>query len=173
MRFAFGQSSRLITGLGGAMALMLAVWVAPQPVFAESGPFAGLQGRWSGTGTIREEGQQTERIRCTADYRPHGSTEHEIDLGLRCNSDSYNFDLGGQFMADSSNQISGTWNERSRGIGGTVIGNARGSRIQIHVESNAFAATVVLTTRDRQQSVSIDSHGGGQVIKASITLRRN
>jgi hypothetical protein len=155
------------------MALMLAIWAEPRLAMAESGPFTDLQGRWSGTGTIREEGQQTERIRCTADYRPRGSTGHEIDLGLRCNSDSYNFDLSGQFTADSSNQIAGNWTERSRGIGGTVVGNARGSRLQIHVESSAFAATVILTTRDRQQSVSIDSHGGGQVIKASITLRRN
>ena len=155
------------------LALMLASAAGSQAALAESGPFADLQGRWSGTGTIREEGASTERIRCSADYRPLGTTGHEIDLGLRCNSDSYNFDLSGQFRADASNQIAGNWTERSRGVGGTVIGNARGNRLQIHVESSAFAATLYMVTRGRQQSVSIDSHGGGQVVKASITLHRH
>lgn len=172
MRFPLFRLSprKAVTGLALAVALG---WAGVQVAAAASGPFADLQGRWSGTGTIREQGQTPERVRCSADYRPRGSTGHEIDLGLRCNSDNYNFDLSGQFQADSGNQISGRWTERSRGIGGTVVGNIRGNRIQIHVESSAFAATVYLTTRDRQQSVTIDSQAAGQVVQASITLRRN
>lgn len=140
---------------------------------AATGPFSVFGGRWSGTGTIRQGTNPVERIRCTANYRPRGSSGHDIDLELRCASDTYNFDLVGDFAADAGNQIAGRWSERSRNIGGTVIGMARGDRIQIHVESSAFAADLIMLTRGRRQSVSIDSQGGGQFVKASITLHRN
>ena len=79
----------------------------------------------------------------------------------------------GQFSADDQNQISGRWTERSRNIGGTAVGNASGDRLQVHVESSGFAADLVMTTRNRRQNVTIDSQGGGQVIKASISLSRS
>ena len=152
--------------------LFLALNAAPPQARAQSGPFAQFPGNWSGTGTIRQSGDSTERIRCTASYRLRGSTQHDVDLQLRCASDSYNFDLAGQFQADESNQVSGRWTERSRNIGGTAIGRAQGDRLQIHVESSAFSADLVMVTRNRRQSVTIDSQGGGQIVKASITLRR-
>jgi hypothetical protein len=154
--------------------LLLFFWTcaALPPVSAESGPFAGFDGHWSGTGTIKPVDKPTERIRCNATYRPRGSSQHEVDLQLRCESDSYKFDLAGQFQADEGNHISGSFTERTRGVGGTVVGNAQGARMQIHVESSAFSATMVMTTRGRSQSVSIDAQGGGQFVKASITLHR-
>jgi hypothetical protein len=173
MRFAFDRSSRRATAI--ACAIVLGFWVCAglQPASAATGPFSDFNGRWSGSGTIRQEGAKTERIRCNANYRVLGSTAHQINLELSCTSDSYNFSLAGQFQADDSNHISGNWSEQSRGIGGTVNGNARGNHMQIHVESSAFAATVYMVTRGRHQSVTIDSHGGGQVVKASISLRRH
>ena len=91
---------------------------------------------------------------------------------MRCASDSYNFDLSGQFTADEKDQITGRWTERSRNVGGTAIGNAQGERLQIHTESSAFSADLVIVTRNRRQSVTIDSQGGGQIVKASIALSR-
>lgn len=161
--------------LAGSLLLTLIaaiVFTAPSG-WAASGPFADFAGAWSGTGTLRPSGGQAERIRCNATYRQRGSSEHQIDLQLRCASDSYNFDLVGQFSADDNNQISGQWTERSRNVGGTAVGNARGERLQLHIESSGFAATLVMLTRNRRQSVSIDSQGGGQIIKASITLSRS
>ena len=153
--------------------LIALIFSLPLPsASAAGGPFAGFTGNWSGTGTLRPSGGAAERIRCNANYRQRGSSEHEIDLQLRCASDSYNFDLTGQFTADEQNQITGRWTERSRNIGGTAIGQARGERLQVHVESSGFAAELVLVTRNRRQSVSIDSQGGGQIVKASITLSR-
>lgn len=146
----------------------------PRPAAAAApGPFAQFSGNWSGTGTIRQGNEATERIRCTASYRVRGSTAHGVDLQLRCASDSYNFDLSGQFQADEGNQVAGQWTERSRSIGGSVVGQAQGDRLQIHVESSAFAADLVMVTRNRRQAVTIDSQGGGQIVKASITLRRS
>ena len=157
---------------GCALLLLLLTGAGLQLVSAESGPFAGFDGHWSGTGTIKPADKPAERIRCDATYRPRGSSQHEIDLQLRCDSDSYKFDLAGQFEADEGNHVSGNFTERTRGMGGSVVGNAQGPRMQFHVESSAFSATMVMTTRGRSQAVSIDAQGGGQFVKASITLHR-
>jgi hypothetical protein len=153
---------------------LLALWsfAALPPALAASGPFEGFSGNWAGTGVLRPQGSAPERIRCNATYRARGSTAHQVDLNIRCNSDSYNFDLSGNFTADAKNQVTGRWNERSRSVGGTAIGYARGDRLQIHIESAGFAATLYMVTRNRRQTVSIDSRGGGQVVKGSISLRR-
>jgi hypothetical protein len=159
--------------LGCCLAGWLAVNIPLPPAAAAEGPFAGFAGNWTGTGTLRPSNGAAERIRCNASYRARGSSEHEIDLQLRCASDSYNFDLAGQFTADDRNQITGQWTERSRSVGGTAVGSAHGDRLQIHVESSGFAADLVMLTRNRRQSVTIDSQGGGQIVKASISLSRS
>lgn len=156
-----------------ACSLLLASFDQWSAALAAEGPFSDFSGSWTGNGTLRPTNGAVERIRCNASYRPRGSSQHEIDLQLRCASDSYHFDLSGQFSADDQNQVTGRWTERSRNIGGTAVGNASGDRLQVHVESSGFAADLVMTTRNRRQNVTIDSQGGGQVIKASISLSRS
>lgn len=102
-----------------------------------------------------------------------GSSGNVVDLHLRCVSDTYNFDLTGQFQADAGNQIYGQWTERSRNIGGNAVGRARGDVLQVHVESAGFSANVGMVTRGKRQAVTINSQGGGQIVNASISLRRN
>ncbi len=163
---------RRVTILGCCAALLLAFGAGLQSVQAAEGPFAGFNGHWSGTGKVRTD-EKTERIRCKANYRVADSSGHDAKLELTCKSDTYSFDLVGDFQAENGGKISGRWTERSRNIGGTVIGQGRGSHMQILVESSAFAANLVMVTRGTRQSVSIDSHGGGQVVKASIDLHRD
>lgn len=171
MRTSSCSSMRVTTFI---CASLLAVWgfAAVPPALAESGPFVGFSGNWSGTGTLRPQGGAPERIRCSATYRARGSSAHQVDLNLQCTSDSYNFHLAGNFTADAKNRVTGNWSERTRNIGGTTIGYARGDRLQLHIESSAFAATLNMVTRNRRQTVNIDSRGGGQVVKGSISLRR-
>ena len=40
---------------------------------AQSGPFAGFDGAWSGNGTVTLSDGTTERIRCKADYKVNGT----------------------------------------------------------------------------------------------------
>jgi hypothetical protein len=167
--FFSGPSIRRAAILGCSAALLLCAGAGSQ---AAAGPFSGFNGHWSGTGKVRTQ-EKTERIRCKARYRVGDSSGHEARLELTCKSDTYSFDLVGDFQADASEKVSGRWTERSRNIGGTVIGQARGSHMQILIESSAFAANLIMVTRGTRQSVSIDSHGGGQVVKASIDLHRN
>jgi len=169
----FGRFSPAALLVCCLVALVSAFFIPLLPTAAATGPFADFSGTWSGTGTVRTGGNAPERIRCNANYRQRGSSQHEVDLQLRCASDSYNFDLAGQFTADEHNEITGQWTERSRNTGGTAIGRANGERLDVHVESGGFAADLVMVTRNRRQSVTIDSQGGGQTVKASISLSRN
>ena len=156
-----------------ACAIVFVLWGSAgwQPATAAGGPFAEFHGSWSGTGTMRN-GDKNERIRCDASYRPVGSTQHEIDLTLKCDSDTYKFNLGGRFQADEGNHVSGQWTEHTRNVGGIVVGNVNGARFQLHVESSAFTADLVMVTRSRRQSVTIDAQGGGQIVKASLSLNQ-
>ena len=173
MQRTFGRFSPAALIVCCLVALVSAFFIPLLPTAAVTGPFADFSGTWSGTGTVRTGGNAPERIRCNANYRQRGSSQHEVDLQLRCASDSYNFDLAGQFTADEHNEITGQWTERSRNTGGTAIGRANGERLDVHVESGGFAADLVMVTRNRRQSVTIDSQGGGQIVKASISLSRN
>ena len=152
-----------------AMTLAIGLGLA-QP--ASSAPFSNLPGKWSGTGKIRVKGQDTERLRCTATYQPRGSSGSTIVIRLACDSDSYKFDLTGDFNADSGNSISGRWTETTRNIGGTAIGRVSGDRFELHIESSAFAANLRMVTKTNQQSVTFDAQGGGQIVDASITLNK-
>lgn len=154
------------------MALLGGAIVVPQQASAQQGPFAGFAGRWSGAGIIRVKSadkQTNERIRCTATYRPRGN--YNIDLQIGCKSDSYNFDFTGEFEADEAGHLNGRWTEHSRNVGGTGIGTARGETLQLHIESSAFSANLDIVTHGRRQSVSLDSHGAGQTVTASLTLQ--
>lgn len=155
-------------------ALMLLGGAILQPTTAYSGPFVNFQGDWSGSGVIRVKGQDNqqtnERIRCTGAYRQNGG--QDVNLKLTCKSDSYSFDLSGDFEADSSNRVTGQWTEHTRNVGGSVTGQAQGDRLLVRAESPALNANLSMVTRGQRQSVSLKAAGGGQQVSASITLRR-
>src|SRR5467141_2302455 len=77
-----------ITAAGVGAALMLSVSVGD----AQSGPFAGFNGSWSGNGTVALSDGASERIRCKATYNVN-STGLGLKQTLRCARDSYRFDL--------------------------------------------------------------------------------
>ena len=54
-------------GVGAALTLSVSAG------YAQSGPFAGFAGSWSGNGTVALSNGTTERIRCKAEYKVTGS----------------------------------------------------------------------------------------------------
>src|SRR6202012_2886825 len=92
----------------GAVAL-LAASTFSAPVQAQSGPFNGLAGVWSGAGTVTLDDGSSERIRCRATYAV-GEGGHGLNQTLTCASDSYKFDLRTNVTAEG-NQITGSWSE--------------------------------------------------------------
>ncbi len=134
---------------------------------AQSGPFAGFDGSWAGTGTVALSDGTKERIRCRASYRVQSGGQ-ELHQSLRCASDSYKFDLTSNVVSQGS-AISGTWSESSRNINGNLQGRAGGGQIDVFVEAAGFAASLTLVTRGNKQSVSISSKGEIQGVNISMS----
>jgi hypothetical protein len=134
-----------------------------------SAPFAGMAGAWSGTGTIIMTSGTRERLRCRANYDVAGNGNN-MKFSLRCASESYNFDLRGDIQARRG-VISGAWSEASRNVAGTVSGQADRERIQVVARSDAFSASLALTTDGDRQTVEIRPQGT-EISAVSIALRK-
>ena len=158
----------------GTAGAALAVWFSLIPLqgYAQpgSGLFAVMAGSWAGTGTIIMASGTQERLRCRANYDVAGSGNN-MRLGLRCASESYNFDLRGDIQARGGT-ISGAWSETSRNVAGTVSGQGDRERIQVVARADAFSASLSLTTRGDRQSVEIRPQGT-EISAVSIALRKS
>jgi hypothetical protein len=159
--FAESFTARAIKAAGVGAALLFSVSAG----HAQSGPFAGFDGSWTGNGTVSLSDGTTERIRCRATYRVDGGSA--LTQTLRCASDSYKFDLSSN-VTSQGNQVSGSWSEASRGIYGNLNGRAGGGQIDVFVEAAGFAANITLTTRGNKQSVSINSKGEIRDVRISM-----
>jgi hypothetical protein len=156
----FGQA---ITAAGVGAALLLSVSAGNAQ---NSGPFAGFDGAWSGTGTVSLSDGSTERIRCKADYKVAG-TGMALKQALHCASDSYKFDLTSD-VTSNGDRISGNWSEASRNIFGNLQGTAGNGTIEVFVEANGFAANLTLKTNGTKQTVQISSKG--EIRGVNITM---
>jgi hypothetical protein len=160
----FGSSLRgqaiKAAGIGAAMLLSVSAG------HAQSGPFAGMDGAWSGNGTVALSDGTTERIRCKADYKVN-STGLGLKQTLRCASDSYKFDLTSD-VTSQGDRISGNWSEASRNVFGNLQGTAGGGQITVFVEANGFAANLVVRTQGNKQTVQISSKG--EIRGVNITM---
>jgi hypothetical protein len=153
---------QVIKAAGVGAALMLSVSAG----HAQSGPFAGFEGAWSGIGTVSLSDGSTERIRCKADYKVNG-TGLGLKQSLHCASDSYKFDLSSDVISKGE-RISGNWSEASRNIFGNLQGTAGGGQMEVFVEANGFAASLMLKTSGNRQTVQISSKG--EIRGVNITM---
>jgi hypothetical protein len=137
--------------------------------YAQSGPFAGLAGTWSGGGTVTLDDGSTERIRCRATYAV-GDGGNGLNQSLTCASDSYKFNLSSNLVSQGG-AVSGTWTESSRNINGNLEGRASAGTFQIIASAPGFTANLTLTTRGNKQSVVIRADTAFR--GASISLSRS
>jgi hypothetical protein len=163
-RFGSSLFGRTIKVAGIGAALMLSVSAAS----AQSGPFAGFDGNWSGNGTVSLSDGTVERIRCKADYKVNG-TGLGLKQNLHCASDSYKFDLSSD-VTSNGDRISGNWSEKSRNIFGNLQGTAGGGTIDVFVEAAGFAANLTLRTTGSKQTVQISSKG--EIRGVTITMAK-
>jgi len=152
-----------------AVVTLFVASVSGSASYAQSGPFAGMAGNWSGGGTVTLDDGSTERIRCRASYAV-GAGGNGLNLSLICASDSYKFDLRGNVVAERG-ALSGTWSESSRGINGNLEGRGSNGNFQVVASSAGFTANISLATRGNRQSVAIRSDS--QFRGASISLSRS
>ena len=137
--------------------------------YAQSGPFNGLAGVWSGVGKVELDDGSSERIRCRATYAV-GAGGTGLNQSLTCASDSYKFELKADVVAQGS-EISGTWSESSRGVSGNLQGRGSNGSIQVVASSAGFNANISLTTHGSKQSVVI--RADSQFKAATISLTRS
>ena len=127
-----------------------------------------MSGSWTGSGIITTSNGNKERIRCRAKYDVDGGGSN-LDLTLRCASDSYNFELQSN-VAHNNGAVSGTWSENTRHVGGNIDGSARGNAISVRV-SGVISATLGMSTNANQQSISIQAPGT-ELQSVAISLNR-
>src|SRR3954454_2629409 len=118
---------------------------------AQSGPFAGMAGVWSGSGTITLDDGSSERIRCRATYAV-GLGGNGLNLSLTCASDSYRFNLASNVVARGGS-LSGTWSESSRNVSGNLDGRGGNGNFQVVANAPGFNANISLHTTGNKQSV--------------------
>jgi hypothetical protein len=152
-----------------ALATLFVAGVSGSPSHAQSAPFAGLAGYWSGAGSVTLDDGSSEKIRCRATYAVSGNGTG-LNQTLTCASDSYKFDLKTNVVAEQGS-ISGSWSESSRNINGNLSGRANNGNFQVIATAAGFTANITLTTHGNKQSVVIrpDSQFKG----ASISLTRS
>jgi hypothetical protein len=152
-----------------AFVALLAVTLFGSPSHAQSGPFAGMAGNWSGGGTVTLDDGSTERLRCRSSDAV-GAGGNGLSLSLVCASDSYRFDLRSDVISDRGT-LSGSWSESSRGINGNLEGRGANGNFQVVASAPGFTANISLATRGARQSILITSQGAFR--SASIALSRH
>jgi hypothetical protein len=136
--------------------------------YAQSGPFAGMAGNWSGGGTVTLDDGSSERLRCRATYAV-GAGGTGLNLSLTCASDSYKFILSSNVVAQGG-ALSGTWSESSRGVSGNLEGRGGNGNFQVVANAPNFAANLSLATQGNRQSIVI--RAAAQFRGANIALTR-
>lgn len=158
-----------VRSLIAAIAILFAAFVPLSASHAQSGPFAGLAGVWSGGGTVTLDDGSSERIRCRATYAVSRDGSG-LNQSLGCASDSYRFNLATNVIA-SGGSLSGTWSESSRGIKGNLEGRGANGNFQVIASAPGFTANITVSTHGNKQSVVIRSDS---VFRgASISLSRS
>jgi hypothetical protein len=158
--------SGLIGQMMKAGAVAAALALSTSAGYAQSRPFAGFDGAWSGSGMVSLSDGSTERLHCRALYQVD-DTGLVLKQTLRCASDSYKFDLSSD-VTSHGDHITGNWSETNRNISGSLLGTAGSGKIDVAVESPGFTASLTLRTTGNKQTVQITSKG--DIRGVSITM---
>ena len=137
----------------GALALITAL---SGPAIA-AGPFSGLEGTWSGSGSVKLENGATERLKCKGYYTSKGGGG--LGMAINCGNASFKINMRAT-LASSGSQITGSWEEREFNQAGEVAGKATNSGFSLKF-SGAIAGSMTVSTTGNSQTVSISTGGPG------------
>ena len=152
---------------GATSAIMLSLSALPGR--AQQGPFADYSGSWLGSGNITLSSGSREPIKCRATYIVR-TAGNDLQLALRCASDSYNVDFRGSAMFSGGN-LTGNWSESTQHAAGQLSGRVNGNHVAARIEGQTFAALLDMTTHGNRQSISLQSPGS-HVSNVDISLKR-
>ncbi len=134
---------------------------------AADGPLSQFGGNFTGSGKIVVQNGSSERIRCRATNKAEGKA---LTLSLRCASDSYKFELASDVGYDEGN-ISGSWNETTRGVIGSLSGKMSGGSIQATASAVGFTASLSIRSVNGALNVSIKSPGS-EISDITVSMAR-
>ena len=140
--------------------------VAASTSHAQSSTFAGMAGNWSGNGTVTLDDGSSERIRCRATYKVGGPS---MEMVLTCASDAYRFNLQAAVIAQGG-EVTGTWSETSRNVGGSIQGHGAGGSFQIIAQAAGFNSSISLKTTGNKQAIAM--RADSQFRAANILLSK-
>ena len=151
-------AGHILVGFGVAMGL--AAGAFPKTTFAATdGPFAILNGAWTGSGQIRLASGSAEALKCKAYYTPkEGSSA--LGLAIRCASASSKIELRANLVAQGG-RVSGNWEERTFNASGEVSGQTNGNRLTLNIVGGGFSGTMSVSTNGGSQTVNITTTGIG------------
>jgi hypothetical protein len=152
-----------------ASAALLVASVAGSASHAQTGPFAGMAGIWSGGGTVTLDDGSSERIRCRASEAV-GAGGDGLNLTLTCASDSYKFDLKANVVSERG-ALTGSWSEASRNVAGSLEGRGANGDFKVVASAAGFTANISLSTRGNKQSVAMRADSVFRA--ANISLSRH
>jgi hypothetical protein len=168
------RASGILKRTGAVLALSLVgtLGMAVEDAAFAAGPFSGMDGSWSGSGTVSLDSGTKERMNCTAQYLVKDN-DNNLQQHLSCSSPSYTFKVN-TYVDHQAGTLSGYWEELQNNVRGSVAGSARGSRVHVLLKGSAFSATLDLVTSGNRQSVTITpgSDTQTQVQRVAITLRK-
>jgi len=133
------------------------------------GPFFGLSGYWSGSGTITMSNGAEERIRCRATYAVNGAGR-ALQQTLRCASDSYRLDISSNVVSEGG-ALSGSWSEATA-VCREVFPAAPAVHRLWPLSLGLDHGRLDVRTQGNRQSVSIRPSGGTDVSAVSIALHK-
>lgn len=149
-------ASHTLIGFGVAVGLAASSFSKASFATAE-GPFAILNGAWTGSGQIRLTSGSAEALKCKAYYTPkEGSSA--LGLAIRCASASSKIELRANLMSQGG-RVSGTWEERTFNASGAVTGQATGNRLTLTIAGGGFTGTMAVSTNGGSQTVNITTDG--------------
>jgi hypothetical protein len=151
------------------LALAVALTLPQGAGTAAAGPFSGMAGNWSGGGLIAMSSGSRERLRCRASNSVD-SDGNNINLAIRCASDSYKIDLSG-YIKNSNGSLSGQWSETNYNSAGSLTGRASGNHFSAHAIGNTFSAMISMSGSGNQMSVSIRPQAT-EVRQVSLSFRK-
>jgi hypothetical protein len=137
-------------------------------VTAADGPLAQFAGNWSGSGKIVAQNGISERIRCRSSNNASGNA---LTLSLRCASDSYKFELASDITSDGGN-LSGSWNETTRGVIGSLSGKFTPGNIQAQASAVGFNAGLAIRVSGHSLGVTIRAPGS-EITEVSISMAKS
>ena len=156
-----------------AALIAVAMLASPASIVASSAqgvnPLSKLAGSWSGSGTVRFEGGQSERLTCRGHYTIKNGGAG-IGLALRCASSSAKIDLR-SLLNYQGGRVSGSWEERTFNAAGGVSGRASAGSMSLAISGGGLSGSMSVSFSASSQSVNINTSGTG-LKGVSISMRR-